>query len=70
MHVMRTALKFHSTRFAISTCSFDENTARYYFRQLIKGVKYCHSQGMPAGTSQFIAVVVAVHCFYSFWSVR
>ena len=24
---------------------FDENTARYYFRQLIKGVKYCHSQG-------------------------
>lgn len=28
--------------------SFDENTARYYFRQLIKGVKYCHSQGAPA----------------------
>lgn len=25
---------------------FDENTARYYFRQLIKGVKYCHGQGV------------------------
>jgi serine/threonine protein kinase len=26
-------------------CRFDEAKARYYFRQLIKGVKYCHSQG-------------------------
>ena len=25
---------------------FDENKARFYFRQLIKGVKYCHSQGV------------------------
>jgi len=25
---------------------FDEPTARYYFRQLIKGVKYCHGQGV------------------------
>lgn len=25
---------------------FDENTARFYYRQLIKGVKYCHSQGV------------------------
>lgn len=25
---------------------FDENTARFYFRQLIKGLKYCHAQGV------------------------
>lgn len=25
---------------------FDENTARFYFRQLIKGLKYCHGQGV------------------------
>ncbi len=25
---------------------FDEPTARFYFRQLLKGVKYCHSQGV------------------------
>lgn len=25
---------------------FDEATARFYFRQLVKGVKYCHNQGV------------------------
>lgn len=25
---------------------FDEKTARFYFRQLLKGVKYCHGQGV------------------------
>lgn len=25
---------------------FDERTARFYFRQLLKGVKYCHGQGV------------------------
>ncbi len=25
---------------------FDEPTARFYFRQLLKGVKYCHGQGV------------------------
>jgi serine/threonine protein kinase len=25
---------------------FDEATARFYFRQLIRGVKYCHLQGV------------------------
>lgn len=28
---------------------FDETKARYYYRQLIKGVKYCHSQGETSG---------------------
>jgi serine/threonine protein kinase len=25
---------------------FDEPTARFYFKQLIRGVKYCHNQGV------------------------
>jgi hypothetical protein len=25
---------------------FNEDTARKYFRQLVKGVKYCHAQGV------------------------
>ena len=28
---------------------FDEAKARFYFRQLIKGMKYCHSQGARKG---------------------
>ncbi len=32
---------------------FDEAKARYYFRQLIKGVKYCHSQGAASGSGWF-----------------
>lgn len=30
----------------VSAGRFDEDTARYYFRQLIDGVAYCHSQGV------------------------
>lgn len=30
----------------VADTRFDEPTARFYFRQLIKGVKYCHSQGV------------------------
>lgn len=44
---------------SLTRCRFDENKARFYFRQLIKGVKYCHGQGvchrcvvnLPAGVS-------------------
>jgi serine/threonine protein kinase len=27
-------------------CRFNEDTARFYFRQLVTGVKYCHNQGV------------------------
>lgn len=30
----------------VAESRFDEKTARFYFRQLIKGVKYCHGQGV------------------------
>jgi serine/threonine protein kinase len=30
----------------VAESRFDEKTARFYFRQLIKGVKYCHNQGV------------------------
>ena len=30
----------------VSEGRFDEPTARFYFRQLIRGVKYCHNQGV------------------------
>jgi len=30
----------------VAESRFDEKTARFYFRQLIKGVKYCHGMGV------------------------
>jgi serine/threonine protein kinase len=30
----------------VSEGRFDEKTARFYFRQLVAGVEYCHSQGV------------------------
>ena len=30
----------------VSEGRFDENTARFYFRQLVDGVEYCHSRGV------------------------
>jgi serine/threonine protein kinase len=30
----------------VAESRFDEKTARFYFRQLLKGVTYCHKQGV------------------------
>ncbi len=45
-------------------CSFNEDMARFYFRQLVQGVGYCHSQGvchrdLKPGTSASFGDVAA-----------
>jgi serine/threonine protein kinase len=42
----------------VADSRFGETEARFYFRELIRGVKYCHSQGPVLLTMQCVYVVV------------
>lgn len=37
---------FFLSRDCVWASSFSEDTARFYFRQLVDGVKYCHENGV------------------------
>lgn len=52
----------------VSEGKFNEETARFYFRQLVTGVKYCHNQGvchrdLKPGVFACVRVCVCV-CVY------